>query len=72
MERLKKTLNRLRISAVVISFILAVWLAYFGLDRHNTLLWAISSLWAAVVVIAQLYIPEKKRRDCNHDARANK
>ena len=67
MERLKKTLNRLRISAVLISFVLAVWLACFGLDRHNILLWAISSFWAGVVMIAQLYIPEKKRHRRNGD-----
>ncbi len=63
-------LNELRIAAVLISYMLAVWVSFAALEAHSMVIWAISTSWVAFVLIAQFYTPEKKRR--NRDARLKK
>lgn len=48
----------------------AAWLASYGHDTRQMELWAAGVLWIAIVMLAQLWTPvKKKRHGGNHGAK---
>ena len=47
---------------IFVSAAAAAWLASYGHDTQQMELWAIGMLWIAIVMLAQLWTPAKKKR----------
>lgn len=62
-------MEKIRITAIIISVIAAAVGMSIGLDTQNILLWALSTFWLGMISLAQLCTPEKKRRRGNCDAK---
>ena len=65
-------MNKLKIAYVFVSVAAAVLLASYGHDTQQMELWAIGMLWIAIVMLAQLWTPAKKKRHRrNGDTQSN-
>ena len=51
----------------IISFIAAIWLACYGHDTQQMMLWGIGIMYAVLFALAQL-LPKEKRHGGNRDA----
>lgn len=55
-------MNSIRKTLIFVSAAAAAWLASYGHDTQQMHLWAIGLIWIAIVMLAQLWPPEKKKR----------